>query len=117
MTLRYYEAIVPLDQLLDSGQSHQHFTLTFFVRKFAQSQTLSRIKLFKRLLYQKCPHKMLMKLTLGCQFLFIKNVNFLASEDAVVKTSATEYQMGDCRGAKYAKKGIFSHYCIRVKKL
>jgi len=45
------------------SQFHQQFTLTFFVQKFVQSQTLSREKLLKRLSYKKCEHKMLMKLT------------------------------------------------------
>jgi hypothetical protein len=34
-------------------QFHQHFTQEFFVQKFVQSQTLSREKLLKRLLYEK----------------------------------------------------------------
>jgi len=37
----------------------------FFVQKFFQSQTLSREKLLKRLLYKKFARKMLMKLTQG----------------------------------------------------
>ncbi len=41
----------------------KNFTLPFFVRKFVQSQTLSREKLLKRLLYKKCVRKMLMKST------------------------------------------------------
>jgi len=47
------------------GQFHQHLTCKFFVRKFVKSQILNREKLLKRLLYQKCVRKMLMKLTLG----------------------------------------------------
>jgi len=35
----------------------------FFVQKFVQSQILSREKLLKRLSYEKCVHKRLMKLT------------------------------------------------------
>jgi len=35
----------------------------FFVQEFVQSQTLSTKKLLKNLLYKKCAHKMLMKLT------------------------------------------------------
>ncbi len=42
-------------------QFHQHFTCTFFVRKFVQSKTLSREKTY----IQKCARKMLMKLTQG----------------------------------------------------
>jgi hypothetical protein len=45
------------------GQFHQHFTSAFFVQNFVQSQTLSREKLLKRLLYKKLSRKMLMKLT------------------------------------------------------
>jgi hypothetical protein len=44
------------------SQFHQHFMLAFFVRKFVQSQTLSREKLLNWLLYEKCARKMLMKL-------------------------------------------------------
>ncbi len=47
-------------------QFHQHFTRKFFVRKFVQSQTLSREKLPKRLWYKKGARKMLMKLTPEC---------------------------------------------------
>jgi len=46
------------------SQFHQHFMCAFLVQKFVQSQTLSREKLLKRLLYEKCARKMLMKLTL-----------------------------------------------------
>jgi len=49
--------------VLGAKATHQHFTRAFFVKKFAQSQTLSREKLLKRLLYVKCARKMLMKLT------------------------------------------------------
>jgi hypothetical protein len=41
----------------------------FFIQKFAQIQTLSREKLLKRLLYEKCVHKMLMKLTPAVNFI------------------------------------------------
>jgi len=47
------------------GQFQQHFTRTFFVQKFIQSQTLSREKVPKSLSYEKWTHKMLMKLTPG----------------------------------------------------
>jgi len=51
------------------GQFHQHFTHTFFVRKyFAQLffyLHVTREKLPKRLSYEKCACKMLMKLTPG----------------------------------------------------
>jgi len=40
-----------------SHQFHQYFTLAFFVRRFLQSQTLSREKLLKRLSYKKCARK------------------------------------------------------------
>jgi len=39
------------------GQFHQHFMRVFLVRKFVQSQTLSREKLLKRLSYKKWVHK------------------------------------------------------------
>jgi len=45
------------------SQFHQHFTRPFFVQKFFQSQTLSREKQQKKLLYEKCARKMLMKMT------------------------------------------------------
>ncbi len=46
-----------------SNLQHLHFMCAFFVLKFVQSQTLSREKLLKRLLYKKYVRKMLMKLT------------------------------------------------------
>jgi len=44
-------------------QFHQHFMHAIFVKMFVQSQTPSREKLLKRLLYEKWACKMLMKLT------------------------------------------------------
>jgi len=41
-----------------------HFMLAHLEQKFLQSQTLSRKNLLKRLLYEKCMRKMLMKLIL-----------------------------------------------------
>jgi len=68
------------------GQFHQHFTLTFFVRKFVQSQTLSREKLLNLLAYKKCAHKMLMKLTprqllsrRRCPFVYLLLIRFFLS--------------------------------------
>jgi len=44
-------------------QFQQHFMRNFFVQKFAQSQTLSREKLLKRISHEKGACKTLMKLT------------------------------------------------------
>ncbi len=44
-------------------QFHQRFTCAFFVRKCFFHQNLTREKLRKALWYEKCTHKMLMKLT------------------------------------------------------
>jgi len=44
-------------------QFHQHLTRVFFVQKFVLSETLSREKLPKRLLYEKGVQKTLMKFT------------------------------------------------------
>jgi len=57
---------------VDWGQFHQHFKRAFFVRKYVQSLTINRKKLLKRLSYQQCARKMLMKLTPGI-FLSKKN--------------------------------------------
>ncbi len=42
-----------MNEKVARSRFHQHFTCKFFVRKFVQSQTLSREKRLKRLLYQK----------------------------------------------------------------
>jgi len=48
---------------LNRSQFYQHFTSAFFVRKFVQSQTLSREKLLNSLSYKKYASETLMKLT------------------------------------------------------
>jgi len=54
---------VKIDSFESFGLFHQQIMWPFFVRKFVQSQTLSREKLLKRLSYKKCARKTLMKLT------------------------------------------------------
>jgi hypothetical protein len=57
--------VVPQDLHVEDSfsQFHQHFKHAFYLRKFVQSQTLSREKLLNLLSYIKCARKMLMKLT------------------------------------------------------
>jgi len=52
------------------GQFQQHFTRAFCVKK-SQSQNVTREKLGKAHLFKKCSRKMLIKLTLGCHFIYI----------------------------------------------
>jgi len=65
LALLGYANIKAVGKMLNKLTPGINFMIAFFVRKFVQSQTLSREKLFKRHKYKKCARKMLMKLTRG----------------------------------------------------
>ncbi len=74
------------DEFYRRSWFNQCFTHAFFIQKFVQSQTLSREKLLKRLLYKKCSRKILMKLTPGVDLILFllmrsKNVDYLESKN------------------------------------
>ncbi len=97
-------------QTLSCRQFHHCFTGAFFVRKFVQSQTLSREKLLKRLLYKKGDHKMLMKLATVYNF---TNVWLTALKLADPK-SVKRYWWVDCLFALLGSlriKAVPKHVC------
>jgi len=64
MTIPYIGGIFVLESI-DLKSISSSFYAHIFVRKFVQSQTLSREKLLKRHMYEKFARKTLLKLTPG----------------------------------------------------
>ncbi len=76
--------------LLSRGQFHQHFLHTFFIQKSFLAAFSSYVLALAKNLYKKRAHLMLMKLTVGVNFIKVMKAAFMHSDPKNAKKDSQD---------------------------